>query len=83
MRNLSTLLATSAANFILVIGRRLPVKSAMGICEDCKIDIDPTGTADLTFDCQGGHPSGLEGKLVRVGNHRMPTQNLTCNRNMI
>ena len=42
--NFFMLFASSAANFILVIGRRFAVKSVVGICDGCEIDANRMGS---------------------------------------
>jgi len=55
--NFFMVFATSAANFILVIGRRSLVKSVVGIYGGAEINGDRTGFLGFTFDCQGEHPT--------------------------
>ena len=55
--NFFILFATSATNFILVIGRRFTVKSAVGIYRKCEIDASQTGFVGTTFDCHGEQPT--------------------------
>ena len=55
--NFFILFATSADSFILVIGRRFAVKSAVGIYGEGEIDTSQTGFVGSTFDCQGEQPT--------------------------
>ena len=50
--------ATSAASFVLVIGRRFLVKSMVGIYGGREISGDRGFFLSFTFDCQGKHPTG-------------------------
>ena len=56
--NFFILFATSAANLVLVIGRRFAVKSVVGICgeRECEIGANRSGFVGLTFEHQGEHP---------------------------
>jgi len=54
------LFATSAANFILVIGRRFAVKSLIGTYGEREIDAKRMVFVEVTLDCQGEHPTSLE-----------------------
>ena len=47
--NLFILFATSAANLILVIGRRFAVKSVVGICDEREIDVNWTSFRGVYF----------------------------------
>ena len=58
--NFFMLFATSAASFILVIGRRFEVKSLIATYGWCEIEANRKGFVEFTFDCQGEHPTSLE-----------------------
>ena len=62
--NFFTLFATWAANFILVIGRRFAVKSAVGIYDGHEVEANWIHFVGFTFDFQGEHPTSWEGGLV-------------------
>jgi hypothetical protein len=57
--------ATPVANFILVIGRLLAVKSVVGICDEGETTSTQTGWVLLfTFEFQGKHPTNLEERPI-------------------
>ena len=62
--NFFTLFATWAANFVLVIGRRFTVKSAVGIYDGHKVEANWIHFVGFTFDFQGEQPTSWEGVSV-------------------
>ena len=64
--NLLTFLATAAASFVLVIGRRWAVKSVAEIYDQGKMGDQPMRNIYLTFDFQGSHPTNLGERLVNT-----------------
>jgi len=61
--NFFMLLATSAASFFLVIGRRFAVKSVVGIYDVCEIRSDQMCFAYFYLRVPGRAPNKLERKI--------------------
>ena len=63
--NFFMLFAISAANFILVIGRRFTVKSVVEICGEYEIDANQMSFMGFTFESQGEHPTSWKVGLAK------------------
>ena len=72
--------ATSVANFILVIGRLLAVKSVVGICDGGETRSTQTGWVFLFYlQFPGRAPDKLGGKIDQRSHWCIYAELLTCN----
>ena len=68
--NFFTHLATSAANFVLLIGRRFAAEFFVLICDARETDGNRINVVALAFDFQDEHPTNWKGRSGVIGARR-------------